>query len=82
MRSWPQWFSINTTMKSWRGSIPFWCVLVLSVCSVACMTASPALAGSRWGEYHKLVATAWTYVDRAYVDASFNGQNWWRSPSL
>jgi carboxyl-terminal processing protease len=42
------------------------------------MAASPALASSRWGEYHKLVATAWTFVDRAYVDASFNGQNWWR----
>ncbi len=78
MRSWPQWFSVGRPMKSWRGSIPFWCVLVLTICSVACMTTAPALARSHWGEYHQLVATAWTYVDRAYVDASFNGQNWWR----
>lgn len=33
--------------------------------------------GSHWGEEQKLVASAWTYVDRAYVDPSFNHQDWW-----
>ncbi len=31
-----------------------------------------------WGSEQKLLAEAWTYVDRAYVDPEFNGQNWWQ----
>jgi carboxyl-terminal processing protease len=37
----------------------------------------PPSGGIRWGEEQKLFAAAWTYVDRAYVDPSFNHQNWW-----
>jgi carboxyl-terminal processing protease len=33
---------------------------------------------SRWGEEQQLLAQAWAYVDRAYVDPGFNGQNWWQ----
>ncbi|MGQ9838810.1 MAG: S41 family peptidase [Cyanobacteriota bacterium] len=33
---------------------------------------------SRWGEEQQLIAQAWAYVDRAYVDPDFNGQNWWQ----
>ncbi|MEN9205377.1 MAG: S41 family peptidase [Thermostichales cyanobacterium DRC_bins_46] len=36
----------------------------------------PSVAAS-WGEGHKLVATAWALVDRAYVDPTFNHHNWW-----
>jgi carboxyl-terminal processing protease len=32
----------------------------------------------QWGEEQKLLASAWTYVDRAYVDPGFNGQDWWK----
>lgn len=41
------------------------------------MTACEAQGATRWGEEQKLVASAWTYVDRAYVDPDFNDQDWW-----
>ncbi|MEO1132410.1 MAG: S41 family peptidase [Cyanobacteria bacterium J06639_1] len=42
-------------------------MLVLSACQ-------PRLS---WGDEQKLLSQAWTTLDRAYVDASFNEQNWW-----
>ncbi len=46
-----------------------WAGLSLGACQVQ---------ASRWGEEQQLLAQAWAYVDRAYVDPGFNGQNWWQ----
>ncbi|MFS8859351.1 S41 family peptidase [Synechococcus sp. H60.3] len=46
-----------------------WAGLSLGACQVQ---------ASRWGEEQQLLAQAWAYVDRAYVDPEFNGQNWWQ----
>ncbi|MDX2271219.1 MAG: S41 family peptidase [Cyanobacteriota bacterium] len=47
-----------------------WLSLHLLVCQAQA-------ASLKWGDEQKLLATAWTLVDRAYVDPTFNGQNWW-----
>ncbi|MEM9155074.1 MAG: S41 family peptidase [Cyanobacteria bacterium P01_F01_bin.33] len=46
-------------------------VLPLTLMLSACQ---PRLS---WGDEQKLLSQAWTTLDRAYVDASFNDQNWW-----
>ncbi len=48
------------------------CLGVVLLCLLWC--APPAIALT---EEQKLVAEAWRLVDRAYVDDSFNQQNWW-----
>ncbi|MCF2970034.1 S41 family peptidase [Synechococcus sp. Nb3U1] len=49
------------------------CLLWVSLGIGACQVQA-----SRWGEEQQLIAQAWAYVDRAYVDPAFNGQNWWQ----
>lgn len=49
------------------------CLLWASLGIGACQVQA-----SRWGEEQQLLAQAWAYVDRAYVDPGFNGQNWWQ----
>lgn len=49
------------------------CLLWVSLGIGACQVQA-----GRWGEEQQLVAQAWAYVDRAYVDPAFNGQNWWQ----
>lgn len=55
-----------------------WGMIVLSVWIG--LTACQGVQSTRlqWGEEQKLLASAWTYVDRAYVDPGFNGQDWWK----
>ncbi|GAB4333098.1 MAG: S41 family peptidase [Leptolyngbyaceae cyanobacterium] len=48
-------------------------LLLLLVVTVCC-SATPAIALT---DEQRLVAEAWRLVDRAYVDDSFNHQNWW-----
>ncbi len=48
--------------------------LLLLLIVTVCCSATPAIALT--DEQH-LVAEAWRLVDRAYVDDSFNHQNWW-----
>ena len=48
--------------------------LLLLVVVITFGAASPAIALT---EEQRLVAEAWRLVDRAYVDDTFNHQNWW-----
>lgn len=48
--------------------------LLLLLIVTFCCSATPAIALT---EEQRLVAEAWRLVDRAYVDDSFNHQNWW-----
>lgn len=48
-------------------------LLLLLVVTICC-SATPAIALT---DEQRLVAEAWRLVDRAYVDDSFNHQNWW-----
>lgn len=57
----------------WPQLMILGCLLI----SLLAMAACEAQGAARWGEEQKLVAAAWTYVDRAYVDPSFNDQDWW-----
>ncbi|MFS8837180.1 S41 family peptidase [Synechococcus sp. R6-5] len=61
----------------WRGwgirLVLLGCLLWASLGIGAC-----PVQASRWGEEQQLLAQAWAYVDRAYVDPGFNGQNWWQ----
>ncbi len=61
--------------QRWR-----WSQLLILGClllSLLGITACEAQGATRWGEEQQLVASAWTYVDRSYVDPSFNDQDWW-----
>jgi carboxyl-terminal processing protease len=49
-------------------------LLLLIVAVTFCYSSAPAIAMT---EEQRLVAEAWRLVDRAYVDSSFNHQNWW-----
>ncbi|MGF1575493.1 MAG: S41 family peptidase [Cyanophyceae cyanobacterium] len=49
------------------------CCLLLIVMLTACQSTS----AQAWSDGQKVVAAAWSYVDKAYVDPSFNHQNWW-----
>lgn len=48
--------------------------LLLLLIVTFCCSATPAIALT---DEQRLVAEAWRLVDRAYVDDSFNHQNWW-----
>jgi carboxyl-terminal processing protease len=48
--------------------------LLLLLIVTVCCSATPAIALT---DEQRLVAEAWRLVDRAYVDDSFNHQNWW-----
>ncbi|GAB4211426.1 MAG: S41 family peptidase [Synechococcales cyanobacterium] len=62
-------------LKSWLQG---WLVrLVVVVCGAALLLSGIPVRAANWGDEQKLVATAWALVDRAYVDAGFNGHNWW-----
>ncbi len=56
-----------------------WAMTVMGIALSILLLAGCQLQGAQtqWGEEQKLVASAWAYVDRAYVDPNFNGQNWW-----
>lgn len=41
------------------------------------LTACQSTSLKAWGDGQKVVAAAWSYVDKAYVDPTFNHQNWW-----
>ena len=48
-------------------------LLIASVCwSMTACQPRPS-----WGEDQKLLAQVWTTIDRAYVDPTFNHQDWW-----
>ncbi|MGF1514213.1 MAG: S41 family peptidase [Elainellaceae cyanobacterium] len=47
---------------------------LLTVATFAGLRVEPAIA---YSEGHRLLNEVWRIVDRAYVDDSFNGQNWW-----
>ncbi|MEM9568726.1 MAG: S41 family peptidase [Cyanobacteria bacterium P01_E01_bin.34] len=49
-------------------------VLLMMVCWS--LTACQPRAG--WGPEQKLLAQVWTTIDRSYVDATFNNQDWWK----
>jgi len=49
-------------------------VLLIAIASVFFYSTNPAIALT---EEQRLVAEVWRLVDRAYVDDTFNHQNWW-----
>lgn len=49
-------------------------ILLMITIALCCSSIHPAIALT---EEQRLVAEVWRYVDRAYVDDTFNGQNWW-----
>lgn len=49
-------------------------ILLIAIVSVFYSSMPPAIALT---EEQRLVAEAWRFVDRAYVDDTFNHQNWW-----
>ncbi len=53
-------------------------VFILSWLLWGVLVGGARVEASRWGEEQQLIAQAWAYVDRAYVDPTFNGQNWWK----
>lgn len=78
MAGWSRWRAVDRRGVGWLGRRWFHLLLVIGVgvCLLG-MTACEAQGATRWGQEQKLVASAWTYVDRAYVDPSFNQQDWW-----
>lgn len=60
---------VSRLRSSWRRLVAL--LLPLMLMLSACQ---PRLS---WGDEQKLLSQAWTTLDRAYVDASFNEQNWW-----
>ncbi|MEO0408138.1 MAG: S41 family peptidase [Cyanobacteria bacterium P01_A01_bin.135] len=57
-----------------KSLIPTLLACVLAFAAVCGLCIRPAIA---YSEGHRLVSEVWRIVDRAYVDDSFNGQNWW-----
>ncbi len=53
-------------------------ILIVGISSIGLTGCQSGSARMRWGEEQKLLAAAWTYVDRAYVDPTFNQQDWWK----
>lgn len=51
-----------------------WLVLLFAIASILWCSTAPAIALT---EEQRLVAEVWRLVDRAYVDDTFNHQNWW-----
>ncbi len=51
-----------------------WLMVLITIASLLGWTAPPAIALT---EEQRLVAEVWRLVDRAYVDDTFNQQNWW-----
>ncbi|MGB3616030.1 MAG: S41 family peptidase, partial [Elainellaceae cyanobacterium] len=47
---------------------------LIAVAAIGGLYVKPAIA---YSEGHRLLNEVWRIVDRAYVDDSFNGQNWW-----
>jgi len=61
----------RTVLRKIPGILGMLWVLLLSWCSLP--TAAIALSAER-----QLVTEVWHTIDRAYVDDTFNGENWWR----
>ncbi|MEO1209278.1 MAG: carboxyl-terminal processing protease CtpA [Cyanobacteria bacterium J06638_20] len=58
-------------MKTWLYKFGLW------VMAVVLIWGTGAPAAQAFTEEQKLLSEAWRIVDRAYVDSSFNHQNWW-----
>ncbi|MBE9098705.1 carboxyl-terminal processing protease CtpA [Vacuolonema iberomarrocanum] len=58
-------------MKTWLYKLGLWVV------AVALMWGTVVPTAQAFTEEQKLLSEAWRIVDRAYVDSSFNHQNWW-----
>jgi carboxyl-terminal processing protease len=56
---------------SWIGLLLVWVLVVAIVCGWQ------APAASALTEDQRLLTEVWRVIDRAYVDDSFNNQNWW-----
>lgn len=73
------WIHTIYTYLRWGAgvSVKGLMLALVLVLMLGAMIAPAEAAGAKWGEEQKLLTSVWTYVDRAYVDPSFNGQNWW-----
>ncbi len=55
----------------------WWRSLGVGLCAVLLLFSSACQPRLQWGDEQKLLSQVWTLVDRAYVDETFNDQNWW-----
>ncbi|MGF1499055.1 MAG: carboxyl-terminal processing protease CtpA [Elainellaceae cyanobacterium] len=51
-------------------------IVLITIAGIGMGYPSPGLAYP-YSEEHKLLSEVWRIVDRAYVDDTFNNQNWW-----
>jgi len=58
-------------MRKWLYKVGLWVV------AIALVWGTVAPAAQAFTEEQKLLSEAWRIVDRAFVDSSFNHQNWW-----
>lgn len=55
----------------------WWRSLGIGLCMMVLLLGSACQPRLQWGDEQKLLSQVWTLVDRAYVDETFNDQNWW-----
>ena len=64
-------------LKNWGRGLNWQKLLLVIPIVVSCWTLTACQPRPSWGEDQKLLAQVWTTIDRAYVDPTFNHQDWW-----
>ncbi|WP_017326381.1 S41 family peptidase [Synechococcus sp. PCC 7336] len=72
------WFPLRLKPSRQQGGRWLHASLAFILLAIACLGLTACQPRLQWGDEQKLLAQVWTQVDRAYVDPTFNGQNWWQ----
>ncbi|MGK7907728.1 MAG: S41 family peptidase [Synechococcus sp.] len=64
-------------LKAGAKLLPQRQLFLVMVVLLSCFNLTACQPRPSWGEEQKLLAQVWTTIDRAYVDPTFNQQDWW-----